>query len=269
MPKEATTSTPTGQTIWSMRANIKLVRFRCLESPRDLSTRSKHNTMRKQKVLPLGIEYLYSKLEGGLLRCHCVLYELLGRESLRESFQLFPPFWWKHNFSKPDLQGLRLLLEQTTLPVFLFFILVCFDRCQGGLISWIRGFQYTPCSESTGRNHQIIQEDHPLVTAWITRITSRSSCLATGEVSLLRLRGSSFWWNLNESTLKLRRSSKWEFDSSDPRPSGSKGCQEAFRRGALARAETPKRKERKWRKWNAQRSYHEHPYWTDNLKYVC
>jgi len=47
----------------------------------------------------------------------------------------------------------------------------------------------------------------------------------------------------------------------DYSPTRSKGIQESFRRGLRDGAETP-------RKWNSRKSYREHPYWTDNLKYV-
>jgi hypothetical protein len=60
------------------------------------------------------------------------------------------------------------------------------------------------------------------------------------------------------------------FDDYLPDETRSKGDQETFRRGALVRAETPKKgkKEKRFAKWYARRSYQVHPYWTTNLKYV-
>jgi len=70
---------------------------------------------------------------------------------------------------------------------------------------------------------------------------------------------------------KPRWTSKFEFDSSESEPEPrSKGSREAFRRwNDSARSETPipYLKDR-YRAWNSRRSYHEHPYWSTNLKYV-
>jgi hypothetical protein len=43
---------------------------------------------------------------------------------------------------------------------------------------------------------------------------------------------------------------------------GVKEHQESFRRGLREQAETPKQ-------WNKRMAYRVHPYWTENLKYVC
>jgi hypothetical protein len=149
------------------------------------------------------------------------------------------------------------------------------------LISWIQGYQYT---QGGSENHQINSNDLFPVKFKVQN---------PGDTHLLRLpavvsqTGSSVSFFLEEDEI---RSSAWDSGCSQQCDDGihqefmnirtilrekierkkwiltdplrSKGGQETFRRGALARAETPK-------KWYNKRAYREHPYWTDNLKYVC
>jgi hypothetical protein len=148
---------------------------------------------------------------------------------------------------------------------------VCFDRCRCGLISWFQGYQYTQTWSRRLRSHHIKPQRRFRLSQVDHQKDWRRSSLASGRSFLLFGDGGPAPRRiLNEST-KTKLGSKLigKYDFSEPRPRWSKGDQETFRRGALVRAETPREKERKWKKWYSKSCYHEHPYWTDNLKYVC
>jgi len=253
-----------------MCTNINLERFRRRDPLRASSTRNQQNTMRQQKIIPFGIKYLYLNFKGFLLSARTVDCEFLGRKSLGESFHLIRSCLVLGQLE--ELLRLDLLIsnQRGTLLQFGVFVLDVSVGADATIISWIQGYQYT--QRGSGRIHQISQEDHPLGPVQVDhRITDRWSSLGTGKrvSSLLRLRGSSCQFNVNESTRKGPRiKSKWEFESSDRPPCGVKVTKKPSDDGTLVRAETPN-KEPKWRKWNSRKSYREHPYWTNNLKYVC
>jgi len=164
------------------------------------------------------------------------------------------------------------------------------------LISWIRGYQYTPVSEGES-HHQIMTHSHssgPRTgfnhTSWFgdpshpgkTALEStRYQAIVLGSTvcPVSDLRGVVYpvgVGSLPKGEMKETQSPRprWKeivtFDDYLPNETRSKGDQETFRRGALVRAETPKKgkKEKRFAKWYARRSYQVHPYWTTNLKYV-
>jgi hypothetical protein len=78
---------------------------------------------------------------------------------------------------------------------------------------------------------------------------------------------------LNESETKLedrkKRIGKLDSPQSLLNGSRSKGSQEAFRRDPKAGIETPRRlRKERFPEWFCRRAYHEHPYFSDNLRYV-
>jgi hypothetical protein len=149
------------------------------------------------------------------------------------------------------------------------------------LISWIQGNQYT----SGDSHHQIMTHPNlrgPIIVhlttllapdpteSWLGDVV-RSSLeeRSTSTPRHLPVRGGDRFEKMSVLSRILRE--KGIVTTDDFRSPWSKGSQETFRRGALARAETPigRNKERPFRAWNQQRSYREHPYWTANLRYVC
>jgi hypothetical protein len=165
------------------------------------------------------------------------------------------------------------------------------------LISWIQGYQYTLPLEEPDRfrseNHQftpyvpfgILRVRLPArvtdLRALFPRIPATADYLpwegsvaagdSTWVLGFVRWRATAGWSNLNESltkTIGRKDSPRFVFDQ-EPTRGWSKGDQETFRRGAMVRAETPSTQLRdRFRKWNSRVSYRQHPYWTDNLKYV-
>jgi hypothetical protein len=159
-----------------------------------------------------------------------------------------------------------------------------FGPYQRDLVSWLQGYQYTIQS---GRfsHHQIKKED-PLkvprssLALLSTPIFTRAVLPFLADTGLnLSLpreifasastsdRLSSF---VKKEILQRNKEktghplwvSKFRFDDSEPPPRRSNGSREAVRRGTKAGSETPKA-------WNSSRAHRVHPYWTDNLKYVC
>jgi len=195
---------------------------------------------------------------------------LFGRQPLRESFHLIRSCLMLEQLQELNRVDLLIPNQRTPFSFWVFSFLDVSVGADATIISWFGGYQYT--QRKGCRIHQISQEDHPLGPVQVDhRITDRWSSLGTGKrvSSLLRLRGSSCQFNVNESTRKGPRiKSKWEFESSDRPPCGVKVTKKPSDDGTLVRAETPN-KEPKWRKWNSRKSYREHPYWTNNLKYVC
>jgi len=176
-----------------------------------------------------------------------------------------------------------------------------FGSCQEPLLSRLRplhkketGYQdpritnYRCCSE----NHQI--SPHPpsrgITKVWYLRSSRTSIRIESTNYSRSSNRGGVFpsWHRiarctrknpfkdlpgiLNESPLNKRNrqrkdSPRYLFVEDLPWSNGSpsfrlKPGRQAVRRGPLDKAETPKT-------WNRQRCYKVHPYWTNNLKYVC
>jgi hypothetical protein len=150
------------------------------------------------------------------------------------------------------------------------------------LISWFRGYQYTPRGIS---HHQImahplsrynpkchitsraavlpfLAEPGPELTTYLSiclRTIVRSKVVGSGS-TLDRLSSVEKVKTLKEILRDQGIATKDDFS-----PLWSKGDQETFRRGALVRAETPRDRVVVW---NQRRNYRVHPYFTSNLKYV-
>jgi len=169
-----------------------------------------------------------------------------------------------------------------------------------GLISWKQGFQYT--SPGSVSRHQIMAQGPARESApesscilFSRGISSRDGCSSwnghyrTGrsffpwegiilfDLVAMFLRSALYptgvfpldQGNLNDSIAKLLGEKPIATKTTTGTPGGSKGNQESFRRGLRDGAETPRRvQERPFGKWNSRRAYHEHPYFTTNLKYV-
>jgi hypothetical protein len=159
-----------------------------------------------------------------------------------------------------------------------------FGPYQRDLVSWLQGYQYTIQS---GRfsHHQIKKED-PLkvprssLALLSTPISTRAVLPFLADTGLglsckREISASASTSDRLSSFVKkeiLQRNkektghplwvSKFRFDDSEPPPRRSNGSREAVRRGTKAGSETPKA-------WNSSRAHRVHPYWTDNLKYVC
>jgi hypothetical protein len=158
-----------------------------------------------------------------------------------------------------------------------------------GLISWFLGHQY-PGSvlavlrsrihqippHSPFRSHQVRRPRRSARTSRITRDTNFRSIplvgirlgvvFSSGYRARLATMGTG---NLNDSFTKTNRQEKnphrFVFDQDFPRV---KVALKPSDEGSLSRLRNPFLRDRMVQ-WNRQRNYHVHPYWTDNLKYVC
>jgi hypothetical protein len=156
-----------------------------------------------------------------------------------------------------------------------------------GLISWFLGHQYPGVTTVGDRSrihqippyrlrgcHQVRRPprssrtsvvNEPLLTRsfpW-----ERKSRLGFGSrTARCSMRGTG---NLNDTSAKTNRQEKnphrYVFTESFPRV---KVAPKPSDEGSLSRLRNPFLRDRVVQ-WNRQRNYHVHPYWTDNLKYVC